>query len=200
MDPWASYWSNLSTFGFMAEPKRFHHNSHAAIVGALRCWAADREFSLLDIGVLSAVTYQKLMASDLRVQYTGVDVSPAVVADCRERFPSADWRVMDIKALDLPAQSFDVVNVRHVLEHVLDFRAAVAEVSRVTRQVAIFCFFIPVGDDEQVRVSRKAEGPVLCNTVPRDQFVNALRDNFSVIRESMIADPQRANQVFWCEK
>jgi SAM-dependent methyltransferase len=64
----------------------------------------------------------------------GVDVSPAVVAAARERYPELDARTADVRALDLADASFDVVVSNSTLDHFdsLDEVAdALAELRRV---------------------------------------------------------------------
>ena len=63
--------------------------------------------------------------------------------------PDVDFRI-DICAIDLPDQSFDVVLCVHVLEHVPDDRKAMAELRRILRPSGIAIVMVPIeeGVDE----------------------------------------------------
>ena len=58
----------------------------------------------------------------------------------------ADLR-LDMTAIDLPDASFDVVIASHVLEHVADDRAALAEVRRILRPGGRAIVMVPVDHD-----------------------------------------------------
>ncbi len=56
-------------------------------------------------------------------------VLPAAAAD-----PDIEFREAMIEALPFPDRAFDTVVCTHVIEHILDYRAAIAELRRVTRR------------------------------------------------------------------
>jgi SAM-dependent methyltransferase len=63
---------------------------------------------VLDLGFGGGRTTSFL--AHVAASYVGVDISPAMVADARRRFPAADLRVGDARRLaDFPDGSFDVV-------------------------------------------------------------------------------------------
>jgi SAM-dependent methyltransferase len=64
---------------------------------------------------------------------TGLDSSPAVIAQARAAHPGADFVVGDVFALDLADDSFDVVHAHQVLQHLDDPVAALREMRRVAR-------------------------------------------------------------------
>jgi SAM-dependent methyltransferase len=65
----------------------------------------------------------------------GVDVSEEAIAYARRRYGGAgvEFHTMDLHALDLPDESFDVVCSFETIEHVDDPDAALAELARVLR-------------------------------------------------------------------
>ena len=64
-------------------------------------------------------------------QYTGVDI--IIDADTRTRYPDATFDDAKVESLPFEDNSFDTVICTHVLEHILDLRAAIAELRRVCR-------------------------------------------------------------------
>jgi 2-polyprenyl-3-methyl-5-hydroxy-6-metoxy-1,4-benzoquinol methylase len=63
----------------------------------------------------------------------GVEITPRAVAAARGLLPSSILLVSDATALPFPDSYFDVVVCSHVLEHLADDRAAIAELIRVLR-------------------------------------------------------------------
>ena len=157
------------------------------------------EFSLPDCGVLSAVTYRKLQESNLNVAYTGIDIAPQIIDDCRRRFRDVDWRVMDVQQLELPTASYDVVVVRHVLEHLPYYDGAIQEARRVCKRFAVFCLFFPLAKEDALAQKTKADGTYHYNTYGREGFLQLLRKEFTTVTEKMVEDPQRDNQLFICQ-
>jgi SAM-dependent methyltransferase len=71
--------------------------------------------SILDLGCGSGEPVARhLIEQGYRV--TGLDASPSLIALCRERFPDHDWRVGDMRALDLDRR-FDGVLAWHSFFH-----------------------------------------------------------------------------------
>ncbi|OGK08103.1 MAG: hypothetical protein A2Y63_02290 [Candidatus Riflebacteria bacterium RBG_13_59_9] len=63
----------------------------------------------------------------------GVDASADCVAECKKRYPHLAVRQMRAEDLRFDDASFDRVESSHLLEHVEDFAAALAEMARVLR-------------------------------------------------------------------
>src|SRR5262249_52958250 len=81
-------------------------------------------------------------AAGLASGYVGVDSSEPSVEVARELYPAGDFRVGEAEALgrQFGAESFDVVIVRHVLEHLPDFERAMPEAITTSRRLAVFGF------------------------------------------------------------
>jgi SAM-dependent methyltransferase len=65
------------------------------------------------------------------IQSTGIDVVPEFVRIARESHPSTEFRVAEAEDLPFAAESFIFVTLASVLEHVRDWRVALAEAARV---------------------------------------------------------------------
>ena len=100
--------------------------------------------SVLDVGCGAGVGYESLASVGLESGYVGVDSSEPSIEIARKLYPVGDFRVSNIKGLatQLGAKSFDVVIVRHVLEHLPDFESAMNEAISVSRRLAIFIFYL----------------------------------------------------------
>lgn len=84
---------------------------------------------MLDVGCATGYTLQA--ARDLELDATGIDISVHAVARCRERGFKAEVGRMD--RTPFPDASFQMVVMKHVLEHTPRPREALAEIRRVTR-------------------------------------------------------------------
>jgi SAM-dependent methyltransferase len=100
--------------------------------------------SVLDVGCGAGVGYEALAAAGLASRYVGVDSSEPSVEIARELYPAGDFRVGNATAVasQFDADSFDVVLVRHVLEHLPDFEPAMGEAIAVARRLAVFVFYL----------------------------------------------------------
>ena len=94
---------------------------------------------IVEVGCASGY-YSEVLAHLLGrpVDYTGIDFSAELIAQARRYYPATPFAVGDACALDLPDGACDVLISGGVLAHVPDYRRAMDETARVTRQWAIF--------------------------------------------------------------
>lgn len=104
----------------------------------------ESEESVLDVGCGAGAGYESLSLAGKAHRYVGVDSSEPSVEVARELYPSGDFR--EGNAIRLRNQfeeaGFDVVVVRHVLEHLPDFLPAMEQAIAVSRRLAVFVFFL----------------------------------------------------------
>jgi len=108
----------------------------ASLVGA--------QDSVLDVGCGAGATYETLAAAGRASHYTGIDSSEPSLEVARELYPAGDFRAGQATALlaQFEPASFDLVLVRHVLEHLPDFELAMEQAIAVARRLAVFVFFL----------------------------------------------------------
>jgi SAM-dependent methyltransferase len=107
---------------------------------------------LLDLGCSLGYTLQA--ASDLGLAATGVDISEHAVTFCRERGFRAELGTLH--ALPFPDAAFQLVIVKHVLEHTAKPREALREISRVLRPGGGLFLAVPHGGYFKARVNPAA--------------------------------------------
>lgn len=71
--------------------------------------------SILDIGCGGGKPVAGMLI-ERGLEVTGIDSAPSLIALCRERFPSSDWRVADMRKLDL-GRRFDGLLAWHSFFH-----------------------------------------------------------------------------------
>lgn len=100
--------------------------------------------SVLDVGCGAGVGYEALAIEGLESRYVGIDSSEPSIEIAREFYPDGDFRVGNATSLvaELGSRSFDVVLMRHVLEHLPDFETAMNEAICASRRLAAFVFFL----------------------------------------------------------
>ncbi|WP_327674280.1 class I SAM-dependent methyltransferase [Kitasatospora sp. NBC_00458] len=195
-----SLWARTSDVAHMGEDARAAHPSHSVVTERIAALQAGAPFDLLDCGILSGVTYRHLLAAGLEVDYTGIDIGEAALAHCRELHPEARWQQSSVTDLAFPDGSFDVVNCRHLLEHLPYYETAVRELFRVARRTVAICMFQVPQEPEVLLRRETANGYIWLNRYapgPFEALLHSLSESVEII--DVPADHRR-NQVYLCTK
>lgn len=100
-----------------------------------------------------------LQAARIReVAPTGIDLSASAVKIAREFVPGAEVEVANVEEIPFPDGTFDCVSCVGAIERFLDRRRALAEMRRVGRDDARFCFMVRNADTAGWRIWRQALG------------------------------------------
>lgn len=108
---------------------------------------------VLDIGCNSAVLALYLDTVNYYGGYVGLDSNPYALALASVIAPVIQG---NLRALPFPAQSFDAVVVKDVIEHLESF-TLLAEAFRVARRLVILAVYLPFEDGPEV-ITRHADG------------------------------------------
>jgi ubiquinone/menaquinone biosynthesis C-methylase UbiE len=96
-----------------------------------------REMKVLDIAPIWA--FQEFCRRFHKVSYLSIDIASAMA-----------MRHMDIRCLDLPDNTFDVVICYHVIEHIDDESKALSELRRVMKPGAFAVVQVPIYVDKTI--------------------------------------------------
>lgn len=90
---------------------------------------------VLDLGCGTGLGYQMCQAINSTVQYTGLDISAAMIDQCRQRWPAVPFAVGVMADLSrYPDNSFDaVISLYSAFSHSLETNQTIAEIYRVLR-------------------------------------------------------------------
>lgn len=88
---------------------------------------------VLDVGCGEGYTLRALVDAGVRSELHGIDLRAQAIAAARERLgEAANLRVMDARHLETLGQSFDLVMMLEVLEHLEDPEAMLSTLSRLS--------------------------------------------------------------------
>lgn len=90
--------------------------------------------SILDVGCGTGPIWELIRDLGYNFEYKGIDYSWAMIDVAKKHFPETQWEVQDARALFEPDSSWDCVLLLHCLDHLDDYKAAIAEAARVTRK------------------------------------------------------------------
>ena len=104
--------------------------------------------SLLDVGCGTGPIFGLICNSeegrwDNIKKYKGVDYSEAMIRIAVEQFPWGNWEVQDARKLKEEDDSYDCVLLMHCLDHLDDYKAAIAEAKRVSKDYICIVFWRP---------------------------------------------------------
>lgn len=111
---------------------------------------------------------------------TGIDISPEAIAQARTFYPLPNLRFTagSCTHLPFPNGAFDLVTAFEVIEHLTDYRALIAECSRVTAPGGLFLVSTP--NREYYNETREQVGPNPYHEheFEAQEFVDELRAGF----------------------
>lgn len=94
--------------------------------------------TLLEIGCSSGHYAEVIQMAGIPLKYSGCDYSPAFINLAREKYPEFEFLVEDATSLNYSDQSYDVVVSGCCLLHIPEYKEAIKEAARVSRQFVIF--------------------------------------------------------------
>jgi glycosyltransferase involved in cell wall biosynthesis len=115
---------------------------------------------LLDVGSGPGAMWPHLERHRPRLTWEGVDATEEMRDAARRLFPHVPVHHADAGALPFPDDSFEVVLLRHVLEHLPPWlmAQAIGEATRVASRAVVLAFFVAPSASGDRRTSRVGEG------------------------------------------
>lgn len=101
----------------------------------------DKDFkTILDVGCGDATIYDGLKHNKINIEYTGVDSCKYFIEMGRKR--GVNIFESDIRTINKPDSSYDIIFGRHVVEHQPDFETLFNEMIRLGKKQCVHIFFI----------------------------------------------------------
>jgi len=88
---------------------------------------------VLDVGCGNGLYYNKMMLHGLDIEYVGLDLNGAMVANHPLAGGKGRITVANVEKIPFPDNHFDLVMANHVLHHVSDIEPAIKEIRRVLK-------------------------------------------------------------------
>lgn len=103
-----------------------------------------RAKSVLDAACGPAVELDGYIENNLGVEYTGLDISKYLLNIARQKHPSARFVLGDVERLPFGDNSFDIVLLKHIVEHLRAYQSTIQEAVRVAHDSVIINLFHPL--------------------------------------------------------
>lgn len=118
---------------------------------------SNQKVRLLEIGFGAGIDYGALEKEGIldadKVEYFGADVTQKFVEYARKNLPKMKPYLIDGYSLPFEDKYFDLVYIRHVLEHQTHYRQLLSEVLRVSKDEVFIIFFIELSEDASDKIS-----------------------------------------------
>ncbi len=163
--------------------------------------SADKQIRVLEVGFGSGIDYKTLESTGIldtgQIEYYGVDVTEAFVDYAQKHFHKMKSFLIDGYHLPFDNNYFDVVYLRHVLEHQTHYKDLLSEVFRVCRGEVFIIFFIELSDSESDSIN--FDGTWYHNKYSRklfQEFVN--KHGFELNQLAIYRTGDKTDQIFLC--
>lgn len=145
--------------------------------------------SILDCGAGLCSEYYGYKADGYKIKYSAIDGCEKFVE--RAKNVGINIVLAELDHIPFPDNSFDVVYIRHVLEHLPRYEDALKEAIRVTKKEVVVVFFIPPTDKED---AINFDGALYHNFYNKDKMVSFL---YSLPEVDKIETQDVGNEVIW---
>jgi len=137
------------------------------------------EWSVLDVGCGGGIEYENLIRHNPKIAYEGVDYTESAIATCKEMFPEAHWSVADARKLEgIGDLSFDVVLIRHTLDHIDDWESALKAAWRVARKEVVVILWTSMFENERDHLLVEKGDDAYYHVYSRPKFTNWVVNEF----------------------
>lgn len=99
---------------------------------------------ILDIGCFNGNFYNFLKEQNFNIKsFTGVDFSEKLIERAKNRFSEQKWIVSDYSKLPFKNETFDIITLMEILEHIDEPEKAIKEASRVCKKEGSVIITVP---------------------------------------------------------
>ena len=213
-DSGTSVWENFdaNNKGVMRSDLRANHPTRFFIYELIREEFGLRHFRWLDVGVAGMVDYEHLVGK-LNFTFTGADISGPIIEDSRKYLRQEGdqvlvWNVeepIDEAEKSMDPDGFDLVTVRHVLNHVSYYEQPLLNLHHLldSQGLCIITLHLNLidGDDQlTLKTDFPLPGVLRENRYNRDKCLRFLAQHFCIERFIRFDDGRKPNDVILARK
>lgn len=145
---------------------------------ALNAVPGSNKLTLLEVGCATGYYSEVILTLvGKRFEYTGSDYSDAMLAVATRRYPNTKFLKLDVRHIELPDRSYDVVLSGAVVVHVKEWREAVRELARIAGSYLVL-HRTPITTARSHRIEKEiyAGVPAFFNTFNKDELMNLISE------------------------
>lgn len=148
------YWEDAFSDEQAAEYMKTYGEGPGAETRLLLASFIKPEEWVLDVGCGPGWNFDHFQEFGPSVYYRGIDYSKRFIKVASERVkPMNIFKVGDVRDIQEPDKSFDVVILQDVLEHTNDYKKPVTDALRIARRLIIVTFWHMIEDQEAEHVN-----------------------------------------------
>ncbi len=157
--------------------------------------------SVLDIGCGNGLNFQSLLNSGKRIRYKGVDAEELFIKYAIENYPIGEFEVQN--ALDLKEKDnfWDIVLLRHLLEHCPHWGKPLFEAFRAAKKEVVIITWHPLVEQDKINwcaPNGEENGWMYSNLYARQPFEDYLKRLDSQFKH--IISKEHPNEIYIIKK
>lgn len=134
--------------------------------------------SILEIGCSSGYYNEVFKFAGLKVKYEGCDYSEEFIKLAKNLYPKVNFKVSDALNLSYADKSFDISFSSSVILHIKDYKQAIKEAIRVSKNYIIFHRSPIIHLNNTIYTIKKGYGIDMMEVIlNEEEFINIINDN-----------------------
>jgi len=155
----------------------------------------DGHENMLDTGCHIGHFIEELKRRGYKKRYQGIDITPKFIERARERMPKESFDIGDVRQLDFPDKSFDLVMCVGVLMHLPDIKDPLAHIFRIARKYVLLSTY---GSTKETYRRHDAKNGFLNHFYSKASIMAEVPPNWELIKYKEFERPDRRsdNMIF----
>jgi ubiquinone/menaquinone biosynthesis C-methylase UbiE len=150
--------------------------------------------SILDIPCGNCITLEVLKERNFDFDYHGADLTEQMLQVSLELYPELEGKLHKyyIQNMGIRDNSYDVVQARHIFEHIPDWKDAMRECIRIARYYVYFVFFIkPTSELEDIQYRKRDKGDFYMSRYNKEDVESVFKDYEFKYYPDIVSNPIR---------
>jgi ubiquinone/menaquinone biosynthesis C-methylase UbiE len=145
-----------------------------SVLNRIKKRIGSQSLSVIEMGCGNGERLELARQLGMRCDWTGIDISPALIDECKKRYPESQWHLGDVLNPEIAVGKckFDVALFCHVLEIVQSPELALTKSKQIASTTVIEFFRPPSDSPDQTEIlfMKESESPYLRHSINRDTY------------------------------